>query len=195
MLHAPSCSRIFNIVGIDPGTNTLGYAVLKVSLPDLTIVESDAFTLKGEKLMSPDTWLAEVYTDRMVRLDALHFKLVRLFQRDVPIAVAGEEPHFNRKFPNAFGPLVETMAMIRQAVIRFDRWVVFRTFDAMSIKRAVGVEGKIPKGKAKQVVREQVLAQPEFRYNGAIPIEELDEHSIDALAIAYTLLLAMRNGR
>lgn len=196
MLKLPKqSSGIFNIVGIDPGTDTLGYAKIAVSVPDLNIVNTEAFTLSGSKLMNDETWIESLHGARLMRLRALESKLIRLLRSDLPLVVAAEAPFYSRRQPTAYGPLIETISMLRNAVMRFDRWTPLTFNEPRVIKQAVGVVGKIPKGKAKEVVRDRVLVLKELKYCGNIPIHRLDEHSIDAIAIAYAQLLAMRSGQ
>ena len=53
------------------------------------------------------------------------------------------------------------------------------------MKNAVHAIGDAGKG----LMRDKVIAiRHLLNYNGIVPLEELDEHSIDALAVAYTQL-------
>ena len=52
---------------------------------------------------------------------------------------------------------------------------------------AVGVSGKSGGPEGKKLMLTALLAMPahELKYSGDVPMERLDEHSIDALAVAY----------
>ncbi|EKD22653.1 MAG: hypothetical protein ACD_84C00020G0001, partial [uncultured bacterium] len=77
---------------------------------------------------------------------------------------------------------------IRRAVMHYDIWTSLDFVDPPTVKKAVGAHGK----SQKYDVRKKVLALKELCYNGEIPIELLDEHSIDALAVAYHRLIILR---
>jgi Holliday junction resolvasome RuvABC endonuclease subunit len=186
MLTMPAnASSIATLCGIDPGTNTLGVAFIAFDVVTLQIVHSQAFTLKGEKL-GRNSWITEAHGDKLGRITALKEELVKLFHYVQPMEFASEAPFYNRLHPGAYGPLVEVISAVTQAVMQYDVWKILHMIDPSTVKKAVGIVGKIPKGEAKTYMRRHVVPLAgTLRYAGHIPIERLDEHSIDALAVAY----------
>jgi Holliday junction resolvasome RuvABC endonuclease subunit len=192
MLLVPEDSTdITCIIGIDPGSSKLGVAIIYFDFTKMEIVSSDAWTLTGVKLMGKDTWLEEVHGERVARIRAMEEELGRIFSRVRPLLITAESPFFNSKFPAAYGVLVEVICSIRRAIINYDRWKELRLLPPSIVKNAVNVGG----GKGKEVVRDGVLAlSDKLKYNGTTPLQLLDEHSIDALAVAYCRFMSLLEG-
>lgn len=172
---------IISIVGIDPGTETLGMGILFVDLLSMRVVSSEAFTFVGSKLAGKTNWIGEVHGDRQGRLRAHEENLLVMFNHYQPFLIACESPFYSQRRPQAFGALTEAIASIRRAVMRYDAWKDLRMIDPPTVKNAVGAKGNA----AKELVLEALLALPELNYNGARSLAECDEHSIDGLAVAY----------
>jgi Holliday junction resolvasome RuvABC endonuclease subunit len=179
MLMMPSgASRIARIIGIDPGTNTFGVAELSFDVVSLEVVNVTAATLVAAK-HTKDFWSNEIHGDRFSRLSWLGEQLLEIFHVSDPFRVAIESPFFSRLHPNAFEPLVETKCLARRTLARFTAWKSLHEYDPPSVKNAVGGKGNADKNKMKELVCGLNLP-----YSGNCSINELDEHSIDAIAVA-----------
>ena len=169
-----------NLIGIDPGTTKLGVGIIRVDFLTRQIVSSDAFTLRGDWLVRGD-WVPGIHGDRYARIKALTDTLVDIFIRYSAWKVSSEAPFFNPRRPGAFEALVEILSGIRQAVHQYDMWQKLYTVDPSSVKNAVGAKG----GSDKDIIKQSVARLTDLNYIGAKPLMDLDEHSIDALAVAY----------
>lgn len=187
MLTMPyGASPVVALVGVDPGSDTLGFAVLRFNIETLAIVSVEARTLKGAKA-AKGSWVSEVHGDRLGRIESHRETLFHLFQQIQPIDVASESPFFNRLHPGAYGPLMETIAAIRYALMAHDAWKDLRMIDPPTVKNAVGVKGNKGGKEGKALMYEAVMRlAPSLNYCGPLPIQYLDEHSIDAIAVAYS---------
>jgi Holliday junction resolvasome RuvABC endonuclease subunit len=182
MLHIPKDSpRTTRIVGIDPGSESLGFASIEFDIETGFIVKTMACTFKGSKMMKKDTWAIEVHGERASRIDALKSKLLEKFVELNPIQIVCEGAFFNNLRPNAFEVLVEVRTAIKQAISDFDCWRTIYLIDPPTVKKSVGAPGNADKVKVKACV----LALSGLSYSGETPLDMLDEHSIDAIAIAY----------
>jgi len=177
-------STIASIIGIDPGTDTLGVANIYFDIPTLQIVSTQAQTLKGAKNAS-GSWISEINGDRWGRIESHYANLFQIFNHYQPLEIACEAPFINRGQPQAGLALTEVVAMIKHAVVLHDSWKRLYMIDPPTVKNAVGVLGRAGGPEGKKLMRAAVLAMPELNYNGETPIELLDEHSIDAIAVAY----------
>lgn len=185
MLTMPfDASSILSIVGIDPGTDTLGVAVLSFDARTLEIVSTEALTLHGAK-EGRNTWATEIHGDRAGRIETHRQFLLNLFLRVRPLSIASESPFVSRAFPQAGLTLTEVVSAIRHAVMQYDVWTPLIMISPTEAKNAVGVSGKTGGTDGKALMQTAVLAMPIFKYQGYIPIGQLDEHAIDAMAIAY----------
>lgn len=175
------------IVGLDPGTETLGVGIITFDVRTLWIEKTTALTLKGSKCrMNPS--MIESHSERFARIDTLGLNILDILHYHKPIAVVCESPFFNSKRPQAFSALIEATAMIRYTVWRYDPSIGLCLVDPPSVKQAVGAKGNA----GKDDVQKAVLTIGELNYQGLLPLSSLDEHSIDAIAVAYSKLIDYR---
>lgn len=173
------------MIGIDPGSDTLGVAVLKFDLQTLQIVSSRAWTLNGTR-QGRGTWITALHGDRLGRIHSHRHELERIFHMVRPLSIASESPFMSRRMPGAYGALVEVICAVREAALAYDAERPLNMIDPPTVKRAVGVSGKTGGPEGKKLMQQAALAMSEtLHYDGDIPFHLLDEHSIDALAVAY----------
>lgn len=178
------------ILGLDPGTNTFGLGWLNCDIASLQILNTQSMLLVADK-MNPSPWYAEVNCDRHARLQVLSQSLFQVLCYLRPVCVVTESPFFNSSRPNAYQALVETIEMIRHTVYAYDRCMSVNYIDPPSVKRAVGAAGNAKK----EEVQSRVVALSELNYFGSCPLPQLDEHSVDAIAVAYSKLIEFRRNR
>lgn len=190
MLAIPEgSSNIASIIGIDPGTETCGVACLKFDLTTFEIVGVEAQTLVGSRLNKSNIWISELHGDRASRIFYIQERLEEIFNFIQPLDIVAESPFFSRRRPQAFGALTEIVSAIRYAVMRHDGWKQLLLVDPPSVKIAVGAEVQ----GGKESVRKAILSIAHLlNYQGEIRIEWLDEHSIDAIAIALWRFYVIR---
>lgn len=182
MLHIPEDGlKTSCVVGIDPGSTNLGIACIEFDIETMTIVKSSCLTYNAKKIIRKESWSTEIHGERKDRIDALQAAILNYLQQTEPIQIAIESPFFNSKMPSAFGALTEVLTAIKQAVKEYDIWRVPYLIDPPTVKRAVGAAGNAGKDDMKL----KVIALVDLNYKGQTPLELLDEHSIDALAVAY----------
>lgn len=174
-------SPLATIIGIDPGTENLGLCVMAFNVLTNEITSTWAKTFVGSKLPGGSHWVETLFSARESRIIAHRINLVHLFNHEQPVFVACESPFFNRLRPQAYGALTEIVCAIRGALQEYDIWTGLVLIDPPSVKNAVGAPGNA----GKELVRDKVLSLTHLNYTGDTPIEELDEHSIDAIAVAY----------
>jgi Holliday junction resolvasome RuvABC endonuclease subunit len=177
----PDTPQVATIVGLDPGSFNLGVAVLQFDLVTYEIVSTQAWTLDGVKLARQFPWITQMYGDLEGRIYAMADALSRTLAYFQPLLVASEAPFISKKFPQAGLVLTRVVAAIRRCVMQFDFWKTLDIVDPPTVKMMVGAPGNAPK----EVIKEKVLLLPGLNYIGTVPLDQLDEHSIDALAVAY----------
>lgn len=188
MLTMPDGGDPFaSILAIDPGTDTLGLACIQFDCRTGLIVGSEAQTYKGSR-MAKHSWVGDVHGDRFARINAHRINLARLLNTIQPAFLASESPFFSRAQPQAYGALTEVVYALRLTIFEYDPLMEVQLIDPPSVKNAVGAKGNADK----ESVRTYVLSLDDLKYKGRVPIDVLDEHSIDALAVAYAMLLMIR---
>jgi Holliday junction resolvasome RuvABC endonuclease subunit len=176
---------IATIIGIDPGSDTMGVGVIHFDVVSLDIVSSEAFTLNGTR-NGRGTFATEIHGDRQGRIESHREKLLDVYRYYQPLEIACESPFMSRRMPSAFGALTETVSVVRQALMQYDVWKVLNLIDPPTVKRSVGVAGNTGGPEGKKLMQQAILRIQELLgYDGDIPIELLDEHSVDGLAVAF----------
>lgn len=191
MLQLPKdASAIASIVGIDPGTETLGLSVLEFDLVAFRIQSIWAATYRGSRLPASE-WLGYIHGDRERRIAAHKSNLLEILHRYRPLYVCCESPFYNQKRPSAYGALTEIVCALRETVQQYDAWKPLYLVDPPSVKRAVNAPGNA----GKDIVKSSILQIEELTSVSKTPIAILDEHSIDAMAVAYAQYVTCRNSK
>lgn len=189
MLHLmpENASDVATIVGIDPGSETLGICLMSFNVTTLEIVSTQAQTYIGSKL-GMSRWILDYQSERFARIHAHKANLGRILLYKRPITVACESPFYSSRRPGAFSALTEVISALRYACFEYDPRLPFTLIDPPSAKIAVGAKGN----SKKEQVQEAVLKLPDLNYIGEVPLAQLDEHSIDSIAIAYSKIQEWR---
>lgn len=194
MLHIPENSPdVATICATDPGSDKLGVAAIRFSLTTGDIVSSSAQTFEGAKLARRKPWVSDLFGDRIARVESLGESYLAFLHHEKPFDIASEAPFMGR-FPAAFGALVEVISMLRRQVMTYDSRIGFNLIDPPTVKKAVGAPvkgGKEGKDAVAKAIRD-LIARGILKYDGETPIEELDEHSNDALAVGICRWMQFR---
>lgn len=178
----------FRIVSIDPGTETMGVALL--GLHPITLEQSfiEAFTMRGSVL---NYYWGNVMHDgdgRDSRLLALEDQLVNYFNRVQPHMVVYEDNYLGAS-PQSFKALIEACMCIRHAIWRYNPYLASYTVkpnQAKSIVNAIPKRG-MSQEERKELVRQGLMVYQPLRVP-PLTLATLDEHSVDSVAIgAYAL--------
>lgn len=167
-------------IGIDPGTMFLGLSVMEINLDDLTISNTYAFTLKGEKL-SNSPILFENYGAKFSRISGMMYQITRVLDIVSPTIVTSESPFFNPTRPAAFEALIEVISQLRNTLFNYDPQIKLQLVDPSSVKNAVGAKG----GANKVTIKEALLKLDTIYYRGDVNMDLLDDNSIDSIAVNY----------
>lgn len=184
----PNCDELtpFRIVGIDPGTDTLGVSVLDVHLHDNTIELASSQTFKGSVMARGEyRHIDEYHGNKTARLKAHEDNLYRFFCQWRPHDITSESPYMSARRPSAYGALVECIGTIRSAMIRYDWMLRLHLIDPPSVKNAVGVGGKSGDKDQMYTAVNRLVNEGRIQNPHGVPVTSLDEHSIDSIAVAY----------
>tara|TARA_B100000929_G_scaffold259610_1_gene223466 strand:- start:5185 stop:5784 length:600 start_codon:yes stop_codon:yes gene_type:complete len=186
MLQLPEAPPIYRILSIDPGSDTLGIALIDVDLCHFTATLVHANTLNATRAIRQFPFTVETFGERQARLNTHASGLRDYLFSARPHCVISEAPYMGR-FPQAFETLVECMYMMRGVVAEYDPSMCMETIDSPSAKKAVGAPGKRPKGMSKEAyketVRHGIRALPKLHLAPGVLIDHCDEHAIDAIAV------------
>lgn len=171
----------YDILAIDPGTDTLGASLLRLDVRVEDIELLYAGTWHASRRYDPDGDIALGYGNRAARIQEHRRSLTTLLQEYQPQAVACETPFIGR-FKQSGIALSELFSAIQTTVIDFDPTVSFLGVDNRSAKRAVGI---MTSRVGKDDVRQKVLNLMNITPRNGVVLANLDEHAIDSIAVGY----------
>lgn len=181
MLELPDiCCKNPVVCGVDPGTNHVGFSSLVLDPDTLAIQRVWATSLRVDKLPDYLGYDPTAHTERVEKLLKIRQAVVKLLKHWGPRHLSCESPFYNRLRPGAYGPLVESVLMIKLAAFEHNPSMSFSPIEPSVIKKAVGA-GHISD---KYAVKAAILKHPVLSSFG-YPLEDLDEHALDALAVAF----------
>lgn len=179
---APNCIRV---VGIDPGTDTLGVAVVDVNIETKEYKLMYGHTFHASKYVNYYPEMVQARGSRDVRLMVLRRKLVEFFMLAEPELIAAESPFLQRGKVSAFEALVECYAMMREAVWGYSSLITLQRIDPVTVKNYVGVSHK---GTDKTDVHRAVNAIYKDRCSEHVDLSTFDEHANDAVAVCHVVV-------
>lgn len=178
----------FKILSIDPGTQTLGYAILEVDIQTLKVVNCFAWTVDSTRLELYSEETAATFSEKFARIIAHKVNFNNVLEYYQPLVVVSETPFFSIMRPSAAGPLFELFTTLEQTVYSWDKEKPLYKAEPRSVKKFVGVVDH----KNKDAVKQALIKIEELKHAN---IEFLDNHSVDALAVGYFQLGKLRNER
>lgn len=186
-IYVPDLYATYKIIGIDPGLSNAGVSVYTLDGQTGQILDIEAFTLINDRLKDPTELDNESHSDRTYKLMKLKQAFAQVLFYHRPAYVSCEAPFYNRLMPMAFGALTEVVSYIRSAVLEYNGNIRFETFPPMTVKKFIGAKAaKNDTIKGKSLVSEAVARNPEIMNVLKVPLAELSEHAIDAVAVGYT---------
>jgi len=150
----------YNILGVDPGTNILGYAILTIDGPKLTVPAIGIINLKS-------------YADHVTKLKEIYLQLQDIIEIYLPKQMAIEAPFFGKNVQSML-KLGRAQGVSMAAAITMGLEIA--EYSPKKIKVSITGNGNASK--------EQVAAMLQNILKIKLNLKQLD--STDALAAAYT---------
>lgn len=176
---------ICRIVGIDPGSTTLGFSIIEYDARTYEIIRTYAHTFNAGKMILNDLDILN-HSERYARIYELMDVIYDEFVILHPTFVICESPFMAMRRPQAYGALVEVVFAIRSALRKYDPTMQLDLIDPPRAKNAVGAAGNAKKEQVQAALR-KIL--PALHYDARLSgksFDDLDEHSVDGIAIAYS---------
>lgn len=172
--------KIIRVIGIDPGTNSLGIGVLERDLESNKIALIWANTVKSSSFKKEYQTTMELNGERFAKIYGYKRTLIDFFNRWEPNVIICEGNYMGH-YPIAYAALSEMVLIIRLAALEYRSDMAVKIIDPSSVKKHIGVKGD---SGDKELTRERVkrlkidFCQPQT-------IDKLDADSIDAIAVGY----------
>lgn len=178
MLVLPDNDRPLKLIAIDPGTTTMGVAVMSWTVDNPSYNVDHAFTIKCNDRLPGYRALADLHGSRPARFQQQADELASLLFDVEPNALIAESPYLGR-FASAFEALTECMMNIRFTLATYDPELPMVRVDPTSVKAMLGVPRK--KMKDKEEVRRRLIKRKDLTWD--VSIDSLDEHAVDAVGV------------
>lgn len=172
-------------MGIDPGTDTLGIAIVDFDLDTKKAKLMYGHTFHASKYVNYYPEMTAVRGSRDVRLMVLRKKLIESFMMAEPDLIAAESPFLQRGKVSAFEALVECYAMMRDAVWAYSSQITLQRVDPVTVKNYVGVSHK---GTDKSDVHRAVNSIYREHCDECVDLSTFDEHANDAVAVCHVIV-------
>ena len=177
-----SSFQSFEFIAIDPGLNNTGVAVFNIQVKPFKIISIKAETLKADRLVDDSGLDDEDFAERIHKRYKLGHALEAFLNQYNPCIVVSESPFFDRRKPSSFAVLTEVITTLFDTVVNYNPLIRFSLVEPLLVKHTLGVAGQ----KGKDVVREAMEKETIILEALLDPLENLDEHSIDAIGVGYT---------
>lgn len=178
----------FRIIGIDPGSRCFGISVIDYDFEKKKFILRHAETFHADRVLT-ETSMELVLGDRGARHSKCRQFLIERLNYFTPQLVSCESAYMKLKFVSAFQSLVEGIVMAREAVWAYKNTLPLFLVDPPTAKKAVGAPGR---GGDKESVRKAIkllIKEKKLLVEDDVVIDDLDEHSIDSIAIGFWLCL------
>ena len=172
--------KAIRFIGIDPGSHHLGFSVLEKNLEDNTIALIYSHTIKGSTIEKEYAHIKEYAGARFAKVYGYKMTLMEYFENFEPDHVICESSYMGN-FAAAYGALMEMIMTVMMAAVEYRSNLSVTTIDPASVKKYIGAKGN---NGDKDVMR-QCVKNLEILFYQPVSIDELDEHSIDSIAIGY----------
>lgn len=180
MLVPSDVYRRYSWISIDPGVSTCGFTIFTAD--DTGIISIEPFTITNARIGIQPDFPEEAHTDRQIRIRKLCLVFLNVLNSVNPVVVVSESPFYNPRMPNAFGSLTELVAAFRLTLSEFSVNIPFLVYAPQQVKQSFKRSGQV----GKLVMKEALANLPYLTSKLTVPIEVLDEHSIDSVAVGYT---------
>ncbi len=173
--------NVVDVISIDPGINHCGFTIAKVDRESKKILSTETDTIHvRDKHLNKNT--VNLFGARQAKIDYINDLLSSHIEVHAPIALIIESPFYNFRRPAAFMPLIELLYQLKMTLREKSPHALLYLHAPSTVKKIIGAPAHCHKEEVKEAV---ISMKEEFNYQGLTPIEDLDEHSIDSLAVLY----------
>lgn len=181
-----SVGEVLRIVAIDPGSHCCGISILELNLStgDIFVTRSD--TTFAKDILGKYKDLTEEHGERLMRNLAYRDHLYKLLGKWSIDAVVCESAFARRV--QVYQALIEHTTLLKTAVFNHNKKLPFLMVEPSVVKKNIGVKGN--SGDKSLITKglRQRIADGTLDHCDTIDFDELDEHSIDSIAIGLCLL-------
>jgi len=185
-LQVPEHFKTYRVMGFDPGLVNAGVSIIDIDYRTRRLLSVMAFTLTPIKLpVYQDLYPGDEESpiNRIYRLTSAFRYLLEYYK---PCAVTSEDAFYSPKMPSAYGTLRDVIMAVRNETHMYNYNVPFILIEPRAVKKVVGAG--IDGVDKKELVREAIRRKTEIMSVLQVDLNCLDQHAVDAIAVAYAVL-------
>lgn len=174
------------LLGIDPGVNNCGLAVVDTAEQFKVLLTHN---IKNARKFTDEEKAVELaYNARVVKVQAIVKKVADVLDEYTAIDfIAMEAPFYHHLTPQAYGSLLEVISAIKYNIL-IPRALPYRMLEPMLVKKLFANKGMAKKEIVKQFLLSRMQAG---EITLPTPIDDLSEHEVDAVAVAFVHQLSV----
>ncbi len=177
----------YKVVGLDPGGDTFGVSLLSFDEQTKLITVQTAFTVKAIHRKDHYRRLEFIHGEPVAKRLYIRDRLYCFFNEAMPNYVQCEGPYMG-SFIKTFASLTSCVESVaREALIQYNSEIPMDIQEPMRIKKRIGVNLKGQGKGDKEGVRKALAKRDDLIWK--VDLNILDEHSVDAVAVALYHLL------
>lgn len=180
MITLPTRITPYRVLGIDNGSTRIGTTVMDLDLNTGKVLVRSCESFLAAKTAGRYIQYGE-HASRFARMVAIREYLRESLAQWTPDIVLIESPFLNRRMPESFAVLRESLILIKLSIMEDKPGLPIEDVSPRSAKVSAGVDLK---RKGKEPVIEAVRKLP-IDYAPGIDIEQLDDDAVDSIIIAY----------
>lgn len=179
ILGTPACIGYngTKVMAMDPGSNTVGLAIINVYPNDPRYYLEDTVFLHAKRFMPKDSDILRRYGERAARIEWLKHQFGQCLNIYQPDCFIAEAPYMGKQ-ASAFEALVEARTHFKIVLGQYDPLMFYHYIDPKSVKVFMGAVDN-----SKPAMRAAVLSNQNIVWPSHIDRENLTEHEYDAIAV------------
>lgn len=176
------------LIAIDPGSEYCG--ITKILVDDKYNIQMiEPITIKTNSIELEEADIrSKIHGKRYGRLAKLEYLFEEIVRSFSPNVIVCEMAFYHKLHPTAYGPLVETIFVLRNISMTINPSIPFIGYAPRMIKKMF--TGK--SNACKEEVREAVISNSELINLISDNIHKLSEHAIDSIAVGVAHLKVLK---
>lgn len=172
-------ARTVRFLALDPGSRTLGLAVLEYDFETGKLHVLFTRCLDVDEGLKSLRYMEDLIGTRLTRLKIIADFLKNQIEEWEPSTIIMETPYMG-SHAQAFKILVEVMRTIEQCVLAYSNGIPLEKIDPSTVKKTIGVKGNCGD---KDLMLIAVKAIDYLVVEDGIDLDTITEHEVDGIAV------------
>lgn len=184
-------NKVIRILTIDPGLSKLGWVIIDYDLKNniAKIVLTGEISSNNQANRVSFKKEVEMFGLRLISLNLLEGAIEDLINQYMPQYITCEDAFFNKKFPNAYLALTQTIYVIERLIFKKFHKKLFKIPTRLA-KMVLAGHGDSKKKNIQDIVKNH----PNIQFKHKKEKRKISDHIADAIAVGYTFIVEILPG-